>query len=29
MKIWQGYGAEHSLNLVIVGEFKDVEKAEN
>ncbi|EJN3799491.1 hypothetical protein NPZ36_001002 [Vibrio alginolyticus] len=29
MKIWQGYGAEHSLNLVIVGEFKDAEKAEN
>ncbi len=29
MKIWQGYGAEHSLNLIIVGEFKDAEKAEN
>lgn len=28
MKIWQGYGAEHSLNLVIVGTFKDVGDAE-
>lgn len=28
MKIWQGYGAEHSLNLVIVGTFKDVSDAE-
>ena len=28
MKIWQSYGAEHSLNLVIVGKFKDVADAE-
>ena len=23
MKIWQGYGSEHSANLVIIGHFKD------
>ncbi len=28
MKIWNSYGAEHSLNLVIVGKFKDVTDAE-
>lgn len=22
MRIWQGYGSEHSANLVIIGEFK-------
>jgi len=24
MKIWQGYGSEHSANLVMIGHFKDV-----
>ncbi len=28
MKIWQSYGAEHSLNLVIIGHFKEVVDAE-
>ena len=28
MKIWKSYGAEHSLDLVIVGKFKDVTDAE-
>jgi len=28
MKIWQSYGAEHSLNLVIVGKFREVADAE-
>lgn len=28
MKIWQSYGAEHSLNLVIIGHFKEVSLAE-
>ena len=28
MKIWNSYGAEHSLNLVILGKFKDVTHAE-
>jgi Family of unknown function (DUF6375) len=27
MKIWYGYGTEHSANLVIVGRFKTVEDA--
>lgn len=27
MKIWQGYGSEHSANMVIIGEFKDAAKA--
>jgi hypothetical protein len=27
MKIWFGYGTEHSANLVIVGHFKKVEDA--
>lgn len=28
MKIWQSYGAEHSMNLVIIGRFKEVADAE-
>ena len=31
MKIWQSYGSEHSMNLVMIGRFKqesDAEKAE-
>ena len=28
MKIWNGYGSEHSSNLVMVGKFKSVEDAE-
>ncbi|MFK5894552.1 MAG: DUF6375 family protein [Pseudomonadota bacterium] len=28
MKIWQSYGAEHSMNLVIIGRFKEVIDAE-
>lgn len=28
MKIWTSYGAEHSLNLVIIGHFKDASEAE-
>lgn len=24
MKIWYGYGSEHSMNLVMIGHFKDV-----
>jgi hypothetical protein len=27
MKIWHGYGSEHSMNLVMVGSFKTVEDA--
>lgn len=27
MKIWKGYGTEHSANLVIVGNFKTIEDA--
>jgi hypothetical protein len=27
MKIWQGYGSEHSANLVMIGHFKDVTSA--
>lgn len=27
MKIWFGYGSEHSANLVIIGEFSSPEKA--
>ena len=23
MKIWYGYGSEHSMNLVMTGKFKD------
>lgn len=32
MKIWNGYGSEHSMNLVLIGRFKrakDAEKVEN
>lgn len=28
MKIWNGYGSEHSMNLVMVGQFKSIEEAE-
>ena len=31
MKIWNGYGSEHSMNLVLIGRFKreqDAEKVE-
>ncbi|MGO9297643.1 MAG: DUF6375 family protein [Streptosporangiaceae bacterium] len=28
MKIWIGYGSEHSMNLVMIGHFKDVTAAE-
>ncbi|GAB2190492.1 hypothetical protein MAH1_21000 [Sessilibacter sp. MAH1] len=28
MKIWNSYGAEHSLNLVIIGLFKEEHEAE-
>lgn len=28
MKIWNGYGSEHSMNLVMVGHFKSTEDAE-
>lgn len=28
MKIWNGYGSEHSMNLVLIGKFKKVEDAE-
>lgn len=27
MKIWYGYGSEHSMNLVMIGRFKDAEDA--
>lgn len=27
MKIWNGYGSEHSMNLVMVGQFKSIEDA--
>lgn len=27
MKIWFGYGSEHSMNLVMIGRFKDVSEA--
>jgi hypothetical protein len=27
MKIWRGYGSEHSMNLVIIGEFRDATTA--
>lgn len=27
MKVWTGYGTEHSSNLVIIGNFKTVEDA--
>ncbi|GHV47836.1 hypothetical protein FACS189499_06030 [Clostridia bacterium] len=28
MKIWKGYGTEHSANLVIIGKFKTVSDAD-
>lgn len=28
MKVWNGYGSEHSMNLVMVGQFKTIEDAE-
>jgi rRNA maturation endonuclease Nob1 len=28
MKVWLGYGTEHSQNLVMIGHFKDVADAE-
>jgi len=28
MKIWKGYGSEHSMNLVMIGHFKEVSDAE-
>lgn len=28
MKIWSGYGSEHSMNLVLIGKFKGVQDAE-
>lgn len=28
MKIWNGYGSEHSMNLVMIGQFESVEGAE-
>jgi hypothetical protein len=28
MKIWYGYGSEHSSNLVMIGRFKDAGKAQ-
>lgn len=27
MKIWSAFGSEHSMNLVMIGEFKEIEKA--
>ena len=29
MKIWNGYGSEHSMNLVLIGRFKRTQDAEN
>ncbi|MDX3967702.1 MAG: DUF6375 family protein [Bradyrhizobium sp.] len=29
MKIWFGYGSEHSANLVIIGEFKGADDAQS
>lgn len=28
MKIWNGYGSEHSMNLVMIGNFKNEEDAQ-
>lgn len=28
MKIWSGYGSEHSMNLVLIGKFKQAQDAE-
>lgn len=27
MKIWQGFGSEHSMNLVMIGHFEDARSA--
>lgn len=27
MKIWNGYGSEHSMNLVMIGKFKSADEA--
>jgi hypothetical protein len=27
MKVWVGYGSEHSMNLVMIGRFKDAQNA--
>ena len=27
MKVWRGYGSEHSMNLVMIGQFKSVDDA--
>ena len=27
MKIWNGYGSEHSMNLVLIGKFKQEQDA--
>lgn len=29
MKIWNSYGSEHSLNLIIIGHFKEAYEAED
>lgn len=29
MKVWNGYGSEHSMNLVLIGRFKRAQDAEN
>lgn len=29
MKVWYGYGSEHSMNLVMIGSFKEVRDATN
>lgn len=29
MKIWHGYGSEHSMNLVMIGHFKSPDDAKN
>lgn len=28
MKIWNGYSSEHSMNLVMIGHFKEIREAE-
>ncbi len=28
MKVWNGYGSEHSMNLVMIGHFKSADDAE-
>ncbi len=29
MKVWKGYGSEHSANLVMIGRFKEVKDAKS